>query len=78
MAVLHTLYCALGGSIPFWQLKLAQNGRRCGDSSTIQEQSAVVCSPNSAEDGRHIYWGNSIKEMSHVLKSKWLLVCYIN
>jgi len=27
---------------------------RCGDISTIQEQSAVVCSPNSGEDGRHL------------------------
>jgi hypothetical protein len=28
-------------SIPFWKLKLALKGRRFGDSSTIQEQSAV-------------------------------------
>ena len=28
-------------SIPFWKLKLALKGRRFGDSSTIQKQSAV-------------------------------------
>ena len=32
-----------------------QKGMGCGDSSTVQEQTAAVCSPNNGEDGRHIY-----------------------
>jgi len=55
MAVLHPLYCPDLAPFHFWKLKLALKGRRCGDMSTIQEQSPDVCSPNSAEDGRHIY-----------------------
>jgi len=31
-------------SIPFWKCKLSLKGRRCGDISTVQEQSAIVCS----------------------------------
>jgi len=54
MAVLHPLYCPGLASFLFWKLKLALKGRRCGVSSTIQEQSPVVCSPNSGEDGRHL------------------------
>ena len=37
----------------FWKLKLELKRRRY-DISTIQEQSPVVCSPNSGEDGRHL------------------------
>jgi len=65
-------------TIPLLKLKLALKGRRCGDISTIQEQSPVVCSPNSGEYGRHTYWGQSIEGMPLVQKSMWLLVCYIN
>ena len=64
-------------TIPFLKLE-ALKGRRCGDISTIQEQSPVVCSPNSGEYSRHTYWGQSIKGMSLVQKLIWLLVCYIN
>jgi hypothetical protein len=60
----------------FWELKLALKGRRC--DSTIQEQSPVLCSPNSAEDGRHIYWGQSIRVIFLVQKWIWLLVCHIS
>ena len=78
MAVLHPLYHPDLAPFHFWKLKLALKGRRCGDISTIQEQSAVLCNPNSGEDSRHIYWGQSITGMSLVQKSVWLLVRYIN
>jgi len=45
VAVLHPLYCPDLAAFHFWRLKLALEGRRCGDISTIQEQSPVVCSP---------------------------------
>jgi len=47
MAVLHPLYCPDLAPFLFWKLKLALKGRRCGDKSTIQEQSLVVCSPKA-------------------------------
>ena len=55
MAVPHPLYCPDLAPFRFWELKLALKGRRCGDISTIQEQYAAVCTPNSGEAGRHIY-----------------------
>ena len=55
MIVLHSLYCPDLAPFSFWKLKLALKGSRCGDISTVQEQSPVVCSPNIGEDGRHIY-----------------------
>ena len=75
---MHPLYYTDLAAFLFWELKLALKGRRCGDISTIQVQSSVVCSSNSGKDGRHIYYGKSLKEMSLVQKSVWLLVCYIN
>ena len=55
MAVLHPMYCPDWALFLFWKLMLALKGKRCGDIRTIQEQSPVVWSPNSREDGRHIY-----------------------
>ncbi len=55
MAILHPLYCPDLAPFLVWKLKLALKGRKCGDISIIQEQSPVEYSPNSGEDGRHIY-----------------------
>jgi len=55
VALLRPLCCPGLAPFLFWKLKLVLKGRRCGDISTIQEQSPVVCSPYSGEDGRHVY-----------------------
>ena len=44
MAVLHPLYCPDLTPFLFQKCKQALKRRRCGDSSTFQEQTAVVCS----------------------------------
>ena len=49
----HPLYCPDLAPFLFWKLRLALKGRRC-DISIIQEQSPVVCSPNSGEESRNI------------------------
>ena len=55
MAALHRLYFPDLAPVLRWKLKLVLKGRRCGDISTIQEQSPVVRSPNSEEVGRRVY-----------------------
>jgi len=51
----------------FWELKLALKGRRC--DGTIQEQSPVLCSPNSAEDG-DIFIGDRALEECPLCRSE--------
>jgi len=77
MAVLHPLDCPELAPVLFWELKLALKGRRY-DINTVKKQPSHVCTPNSGEEGGHIYQGKSIQGMSLLQKSVWLLVCYIN
>jgi len=62
MAVLDPLYSPDLAPFVFWKPKWALKGRRCGDISTFQEQSAALCSPNSGEDGKHIIRDRALKK----------------
>jgi hypothetical protein len=65
VAVLHPLYCP--GLAPFvfvffGNFKLAVKGRINGDISTIEEQSSVLCSPNSGEEADIFIKDRALKE----------------